>query len=227
MATMTRHDLKKNELEDFLIFAIKWVQNNRQTFFTIVAIVAGIILFSLFFFVRLHTAKLRANDKLSMAQAQIYGGQVDAGLGSLDELITQYSGTAASTQARMLKADYYASKKDFVNAEKTIRPVIDAGIPPSIIPLAYSILGDIEENAGNYKGAIATYTEYLEKYPDHFLVPKVYESLGRLYELSGSPAEAKGSYEKLTTLYPGTGWAQRAQERIAMVSAIQAKTVSK
>jgi len=175
---------------------------------------------------RLHSSKARANDKFSMAQAQIYGGQIDAGLQSLDAIILQYRHTPASTQARMLKADYFISKKEFANAESVVRPAIDEGTPKSMMPLALMILGDIQESAGNYTAAIATYTTFIKRYADHFFVPKAYESLGRLYELNGSFTEAKAQYDKLSALYPGGGWAQRAQERIAIISASPLKSAA-
>jgi TolA-binding protein len=210
----TRHDLKKNELADMVLIAVEWIRNNRNTFFSILAIAAGVLLFSVFFFTRLQTMKVRAEDKLSMAMGQLQQGAAPQGLATLDEIINSYGGTVAASRARLFKADYLISQNKFKEAEQAVQPVISAGKPKEVVPLAYETLGVIQEDEGNFTDALKTYTTFLEKYPEHFLTPKIYESIGRIRELTGAPQEARSMYEKLATLYPGTAWAQRAQEKM-------------
>lgn len=222
MDANARHLLKRNDLEHYLLTAIDWVKANRQTALSIASITAGIIIFTIFVLVRLHTAQGRANDRLSMAQGRLYSGDIAGGVGGLDEIIQKYAGTAAASQARLMKADYLESQKNFTAAAEMARAVTAEGKPKTIIPLAYMALGNIQENAGDIKGAIATYTSFLDKYPDHFYAAKAYESLGRLHEFSNAPGEAKTAYERLATMYPDTGWAQRARERLSFLTSSSA-----
>lgn len=218
MADVFRQGLKKNELEDFVVKAVNWAKSNKQFFNGIAGTIAVVIVFAIFFFARFHAARLRANDKLSYAQANFMQGKTQDGLNILDGIIAQYPGSAADYKARIQKAEYMVGIQNFNEAEKTIIPVVEKGKPKIIIPLAMSMLGAIKEDAGKYKEAIATYNTFLDNYPDHFLTPKIYESLARVYEITGATQDAKSTYEKLETLYPSTEWAQRAQERIMAIT---------
>lgn len=222
---MSRQQLKKNELANIMVIAVDWIKNNRTTFFTFLAAIFGILMFSVFFFNRYQTMRARAEEKLSMAQGQIQQGQIAQGTATLDDIINSYGGTAASYRARLLKAEYLMHENKFKEAQQTVLPVIDKGKPKEIVPLAYETLGVIQEDEGSFTDALKTYSAFLEKYPEHFLAPKVYESIARIHELTGTPREARSMYEKLATLYPGTAWAQRAQEKIKILPATPAPGV--
>lgn len=226
MSNTARSDLKKNELADIVVIAANWIKENQSLFFSFAGTAALIIVFAVFFFARYHSLGSRADDKFAMGQAMLFQGQPDQGLSILDEIINRYPRTVAASQARLTKAQFLIEKGKFDEAEKTILPATENARPKIIIPLALSVLGTIRENAGKYKEAIAVQTAFLDKFPEHFLAPRAYESLARLYELTGSLTEAKTAYEKLATLYPSSLWAQRAQERIKALSgqAPEAKT---
>lgn len=222
MSGIPRNELKKNELEEIVLKIIFWIKNNKQVFIGAASTVGIICFFAVFLFMRLNTMKTRSADKLSMAQGMIYQGQIDNGMKVLDEIISQYSRTESSFKARLLKAEYLILEKKYEEAEKAVFPVVLNGKPKNIIPLAAVVLGTIQEDRTKFTEAVQTYNSFLSKYSDHFLAPKVYESLGRVYEMLGSKQEAKNAYEKLSTLYPATGWAQRAQEKIAEISSSMA-----
>ena len=218
MADFSRQGLKKNELEDLILGLADWAKNNRQLFSGIAATVAAVIALTIFFFARYHIAMARADDKLAFAQANFYQGKDQEGVRISEEIMNQYAGTAADYKARIQKANYLLEIQKYDEAETTIMPVVEKGKPKTIIPLAMAVLGAIQEDAGKYKVAINTYNSFLDNYPEHYITPKIYESLARVYEITGSTQDAKTTYEKLAALYPSSGWAQRAQERIAAIS---------
>ncbi|MCB4790474.1 MAG: tetratricopeptide repeat protein [Elusimicrobia bacterium] len=218
MADTTRQQIKKDELNELVLKIIFWIKNNRTLFLNVLGILAGIIIFTSFFLVRLHTLKLGAVDKLSIAQSLFYQGDSQKAVPMLDELIRSYPKSDISSHARMNLAGYYMDQMDFQKAEDFIKPNIDSAKPKPIIPLSLAELGAIQENAQKYKEAIETYNQFLNKFPEHFFAPKIYESLARVYELTNSLMEAKASYEKLVALYPTSPWAQRAQERIDIIN---------
>lgn len=221
--SMTRQELKHDALATALISSIAWIRENRSLFTGIVSTAAGVILLASFFMYRSHVSTERAQDKLSMAQGQLYAPQgADQGMRMIDEIINQYSKTGAAVKARMVKAEYLQDQRQYDEAEKTLLPIVQQPGTDPVAPLALQVMATIREDAGKFPEAIQTYQQFIEKYPDHFLAPKVYESIGRVYELTGKTPEAKGTYEKLATLYPASGWAQRAQERLAALGGVSA-----
>ncbi|MBN1621774.1 MAG: tetratricopeptide repeat protein [Endomicrobiales bacterium] len=218
MADTYRKQIKKDELTELLINSVYWVKENRTLFLSIAGTVLGIAALSLFFFTRYYELKVRASDKLSIAQGQLYQGQTDQALAILNEIITRYSNSAVASQARILKANYLISIQNYNEAENIIKPAIEKGKPNTVIPLAMNILGLAQENSQKYPDAIETYKAFIDKFPNHFLAPKALESLARNYEMNQSIPEAISTYEKMANLYPNTGWAQKANERIGFLS---------
>lgn len=214
--SMTRQELKHDALATAIIDGIKWIKGNRSLFTGITSTLAGVILLTSFFLYRSHISANRAQDKLSMAQGQLYSAEgADQGMRMIDEVINQYSKTSAALKARLVKAEFLQEQHQYDEAEKALLPVLQQTGSDPVIPLALQVIATIREDAGKLPDALQAYQQFLEKYPDHFLAPKVYESIGRVYELSGKAQEAKRTYEKLSTLYPASGWAQRAQERLS------------
>jgi tetratricopeptide (TPR) repeat protein len=213
-----RQQLKKDALAELVLASAEWIKNNRSLFLTIAGTVLGVIFLVAFFFTRFHATRVVANEKLAVAQGQLYSGQPAQGMQLLDDIINRYSQSPVAFKARLTKADFLLVQQNYAEAEKTLLPVTEKGKPASIIPLAFSLLGTAQEDAGKYNDAIKAYTTFLDRYPDHFLAPKMYESLGRVYELTGARDEARATYEKLITLYPATGWSQRAQERLTALT---------
>ena len=227
MADFSRQGLKKNELEDFILKTADWAKNNRQLFSGVSLTAAAVVALTVFFFARYHMVRLRADEKLAYGQANYFQGKAQDAMGIFDEIISQYPGTAAAYKSRLHKATYLLEMRQFDEAEKIILPAVEEGKPKTIIPLAMSVLGAIRENAGKYKEAISAYNTFLDNYPEHFFAPKIYESLARVYELNGSPQDARATYEKLATLYPASAWAQRAQARIASITGAQQQAAEK
>jgi TolA-binding protein len=218
MSTNFQQNLKKNELADTMESALYWIQNNRQSFFSILGVTVGVILFAAFFFSRFYLVQSRVTDRLSVAESYIYAGQKEQGINLLNDLINQYPTSPAAYKARLHKADNLVSQSKFDEAVALAREVTVNGKPEIIQPLAYTHLGNIQETMQDLKGAVATYNEFLNKYPMHFLTPKVLESLARIYEMNNQPKEAQETYQRLTTAYKGTKWEQSAAERLFILS---------
>lgn len=218
MASLTRHDIKKDELTEIILNCAEWIKKNRTMFFSVAGTVLGVAVLTAFFFVRFYSLKSRAIDRLAIAQGELQQGDPAKAIGQLDDVINKYANTKASFQARLSKAEYLFRQGNFDEAENMVKPVVENGKPKKIVPLAMATLGTIYESNAKYSEAIETYNKFLDKYPGHFLAPKVFESLARVYELTNVIDKAISTYEKLASLYPAPGWANRAQERINMLS---------
>ena len=217
-ASPSHHNLRKNELADAVYVVAEWIKNNRQQFYGIAGIVIGIIIFTAFFLTRYFLVRERVSDKLSLAQALMYHNQADQAVKTLDEVIAQYSNTPSAAIARITKADYLIRQHKYSQARDLISSVMASGKPETIIPLAYPIMGNIQEDTQDYKGAINTYNDFLGKFPEHFLVPGILDSLGRVYQITGASEQAKGAYQRLVTEFKGSGWEREARENLYMLN---------
>jgi outer membrane protein assembly factor BamD (BamD/ComL family) len=150
--------------------------------------------------------------------------QAAQGVQQLDEIINRFSRTTAAAEARLVKSEYLLSQKNYAEAESLLLPVIARGKPATLRPLALVALAAVQEEAGNFPAAVATCQQFLQKYPGHFLTPKMYESIARINLVSGSLADAQAAAEKLTTLYPATPWAERAQQLLRLAPQQSATT---
>jgi TolA-binding protein len=84
----------------------------------------------------------------------------------------------------------------------------------SILPHTLYLLGQCYQNLNDFTNAINTYNNFISKYPNHFLTPRVYESLAITYELAGEKENARNVYDKLNILYPGSYWSNLAQQKL-------------
>jgi tetratricopeptide (TPR) repeat protein len=223
---MSRHELNKNQLADYIDSGIDWALGNRNTFYAVAGTAAGLLLFGIFFFTRLQEARLRNEEKLSMADYMVRGNdasQAEQGMNMLSEVIRNSPTSSTGLRAAMVKANALMARPDYAGAEAVLVNAIDGkNGDKKLLPFLYSMLGILYENTGKLPQAIGIYNSYLGKFPDHFLTPRIYESLGRAQELSDQQAEAKATYERIVTMYPASPWAQNAQERLINISNMQA-----
>ncbi len=219
---MSRHELNKNNLAEYMDGSIEWAMNNRNTFYAVAGAIVGLIIFGIFFFSRLQEARLRNEEKLSMAQYMVRSNdasQVGQGMGTLAEVIRADANSSTGIRAAITKANALSAQQNYNDAEATLQEVLNTGKGDKrLLPLASSVLGILYENTGKYQQAIDVYNKCLAKFPNSFLSPRIYESLARVQELSGKAQEAKGTYERIITLYPASAWAANAQERIINIS---------
>jgi TolA-binding protein len=225
---MSRHELNRNQLAEYIDIGVDWAMNNRNAFYAVAGTVVGLLLFGVFFFTRLQDARLRSEEKLSMAQYMTRSNdasQAGQGLGLLAEVIRSNASSSTGIRAGLARADALMHQQNYTEAETTLQSIINTNNgDKKLLPFAYSMLGIIYENTGKYAQATGLYNAYLGRYPDHFLTPRIFESLARVQELSGNLAEAKATYERIVTMYPASAWTQNAQERIITISGELAKT---
>ena len=218
MAFFSYQSLKKYKFADIAYMGAEWIKNNRQQFFSILGVSAGIIVFIAFFLTRYFLVRERVSDKLSLGQALMYHNQYEQGVKMLDEVIAQYSNTPSASMARLTKADYLISQHKYSEAKDLVSNVLSNGKTEALVPLAYTYMGNIEEDTQDYKGAISTYNDFLSKYPDHFLVPDILQSLGRVYQITGGYEQAKAAYLRIETEFKGTRWEQNARENLFVLN---------
>ena len=218
MSDIFKNPFTPHGFDQKALSSIEWINANRRLALSVIGTLTVVTVLTVFFFIRYQSVAATTTDKLAIAQGMLYQGQADQGLTLLNEIIARHEGSVPGSHARLIKAQYLLTDGGYEEAEATVTPLITNGKPKEVVPLAYGILGVIQENGQRIPDAITTYRTFLDKFPDHFMAPRMYESLGRAYELNNALSDAAATYEKLAALYPSSPWSQRAQERIAVIS---------
>ncbi|MFN3550839.1 MAG: tetratricopeptide repeat protein, partial [Endomicrobiia bacterium] len=116
--------------------------------------------------------------------------------------------------ALYLKANFLYEKGDFQQAKEVCLNFLNFKKPKTfILPMMY-ILAQCFLNLNNFDEAIKIYNEIIQKYPEHYLIARIYESLAICYELKGDIQSSKQIYERMNILYPGSYWAEIAQQKL-------------
>lgn len=195
----------------FLEKALDWIKNHRETFIGSVVILLGVIAFSAYFFVHYRGLRDTAWKNLFIAQQIGFQGNVPQAQEQLAAIERSYGRTSAAPYATMTKGDIFFAQGNFKEAGDEYAKVLG---DQEVGPFALYNLGKAKEAASDLPGAMAQYSEFLSKYPEHFMAPEAHASLARAQELSGSGDLARTSYEKIVLLYPDTGWAMQAKARL-------------
>ena len=200
--------------EDRIVKIINKIKKNKTTFFTVIAFVIGITLFTMFVYYRLQVIKDTASTKLAVAINYISSGNSEQGLNIIDEVINKYSNTPSAYRAMLMKSNYFISQSKYDEAEQMLKNVINNAKPDTVKPLAYPSLILVYDNTNKIDRAIETSKEFLLKYKTNYLVASVTENLARLYELSGNEQEAQNTYKKIMDIYPNTDYSERAKSKV-------------
>ena len=204
----------KKHHEDKMVKIINKIKKNKTTFFTIIAFVVGISLFTIFVYYRLQIIKDTASTKLAVAVSYVSSGNTEQGLNMIDEVINKYSNTPSAYRAMLMKSNYFISQSKYDEAEQLLKNIINNAKPDTIKPLAYPTLILIYDNTNKIDKAIETSKEFLLKYKTNYLAASVTENLARLYELSGNEQEAQNTYKKIMDIYPNTDYSEKAKSKV-------------
>ena len=112
----------------------------------------------------------------------------------LEQVAVEYSSTPSGLWAKLELA--FLKDKEGQRTEAISRfEAINSGIPGKSLlkPLVLSKLGALYENDKQLDKALASYTGLASM---EGFAAEAYRAMGRIYEVQGKPAEAKGMYEK-------------------------------
>ena len=208
------YEQKKSILEKFAEFIVKQIKGNRTRFFTVIGFTLGIIIFAVFVYVRLSAMDYGASDKLSSAYMFYGQGNAEQGRKALLDTIQYFHKSPASYQARLIMADALTEEKKFDEAVPYLTETIKDGKPDTMRALAAYRLMYVYDAKKDYENAIIAAKDFINKFPDSFLIKDVYLNLARFYTIKGSPEDAKKVYGDILTNFPATGEAETAQEML-------------
>lgn len=191
--------------------ALAWIKKNRETFIGSLVILAAAAIFAVYFFMHYRGLRDTAWKDLFVAQQIGFQGNVAAAEQQLDGIAASFGSTSAAPYALLTKGDMLFAQNKFKEAAAEYGKVLknkDLG------PFALYDVGKCREADGDLAGAMAQYSDFLAKNPEHYLAPEVHSSLARVQELSGAKDLARTTLEKIVLLYPDTSWAVQAKAKL-------------
>jgi len=192
----------------------RWIRENKQTVWSIIAIIIAAIIITVVIFINLSKNKETAEKYYFVAQQYYAAGKIDEALEQLDIIEKNFSKYPSGDFAMLLKGDIYFTNGNYpkaleayVNASKKISN-------KELIPFASYSIAKTYQALKDYDRAIPMFNTFINAYPDHYLTPEIYMSLAISYEVKGQSDLARETYQKITILYPQTQWEAVAREAL-------------
>jgi len=209
-------------LEQKILKSVSWLRENIRMVATAAALIAALVIVAYFAVSRRQLGLERASEKFSSAQGLYSQGMKDQSLALLNEIISQYPSSPSAFHARLLLSEINISDGKYDDAYAVARYVYEKGNPETLRPFGlYMSVIALQESGRDNPRARSEAMLFIEKYPDHFLTPRIYEKLAQLYEADGMIEDARQTYSRLANLYPAGVWAKIASERIQKLSLME------
>jgi TolA-binding protein len=213
-----RAQIKRNEMQDAVDRAIRWISENRRTAGIAAGSVAGVILLALLFLYSTRARQDAAWNQFSFANGLAYSGQIDAAIKKVDELNEQYPSAKATGYGLLFAGDVLFHREKFADSVKYYKQLLDRGQPQVLIPFALAGLSEALEAQQQCAEAVQIEERFLGTYPDHFLAPQVHSALARCQIALNQLDAAKATLQKVALQYPDSSWAAWAQARLKALS---------
>ncbi len=214
----SREDLKTDLFQSGIGKLLDWISHHRQTFFSIVGTLAVGGILTAFILSNFINLRKQAWERYAAGHNWSVSNEPTKSLSHFDDVIQNFSHTPAVVYAHLSKGDLLYRGRKLDEAIVHYQHCLEKKPNKFIHPFVLESLGAAQEEKGDIAASIATYKQFLQDFSDHYLAPKVYESLGRVYELSLNPDAAKEIYEKIITMYPTTLWSEKAKLRYQIIS---------
>ncbi|PCI34836.1 MAG: hypothetical protein COB53_11575, partial [Elusimicrobia bacterium] len=190
-----------------------WMQAHpQQTTWTALGIVAAALL-SVAFYSRSQAENEDAWSKLAVATSYAYMGRGAEALTQIQTLANEHPTNSAAHYGWLLTGDLMFDQKQYPEAEKAYRKVMNLTGGSEMQPLGLAGLTLTQEASGDCKTSVAGSSQFLNTYKDHFLAPQMHGSLVRCHTALGQTEQARSALERMEFLYPNTYWAQWAKDR--------------
>jgi predicted negative regulator of RcsB-dependent stress response len=167
----------------------------------------------------IYCSRIHKNCNLSsLGLAKAYSAFADRnqqlGITMLDEVITKYPKTSAAYQAKLSRADIFTELQSYDEALNILKETEIKAEPEAIRPLALARIIYVYDSKKDYFNAITVSKEFIDKYPDHFLIRDIYLNLGEYYLVTDSKDEAVKTFNEVLISFPATQEAAKAQKKI-------------
>ncbi|MDR1260054.1 MAG: tetratricopeptide repeat protein [Endomicrobium sp.] len=185
-------------------------------FFVSVIFVFGLVFFGIFTFLKFSKSRINdmASTKIALALAYVFQGDYENGFDLINKTALSFPKTSAVYQGKLIQADVLVDQCKYEEALRILIEISNNGIPDIIKPLASLRIIYIYDSQKDHFNAINATKEFINKYPDHFLVGDIYLNLGEYYVITGFKDDAINVFNDVLIKFPGTYEARTAQNRL-------------
>lgn len=241
---ITRKELRQDDrFHNFLINLAAKVRLHKKRIYFVTTLVVVIVVSSLIFMS--HRNKREGDAQAALAKATQEGiaqrsaleaqaikkdgvkeGK-DAGLTKelvdrgeitrLERIVTDYKGTKAAFQAELRMAQLYFDMKNYQEALKRFKILVDKTDNPLFSSIIYYGLGYAEEELGNFEAASKAFDTVSRKNIPFFDSSSLFGKARVLAELKKFD-EARKTYEEIIRRWPNSQVSKRSEQYISLLS---------
>jgi tetratricopeptide (TPR) repeat protein len=209
-----REQVRHDEVQEAAFKGAHWLKQNRTNAGIGAGVVAALLLGTGFFLYSRNARENAAWEKLALAQAQFYSGNVEIAAKQATEAGDEFAGTSGGAYALLFAGDVHFIRSNFQQSVAEYAKVLAQARPEAALPLAQGGTALAYEADGKCPQAAGAADAYLQSYPDHFLAPQVHAALARCQLTQGQAEAARASLQKISLQYPETSWASWAQGKL-------------
>lgn len=208
---ISKRQMKEDKFTSFVLKNKQTMADNWQYLLIGVAIVV-LIVFGVNYYLSSQDAQLvEASEKYSQALIDYNNGNSELAFLSLDQIISDYSGTTIARQANYTLAKFNMESKNYAEAIRYFEMFTNKFKSDELLlAAAYGGLGVCYENQGNNTEAAANFESAYKTQPSGPLAPDYKIGAMRNFLLAGDMTNAQKQLDDIKELYDGTDTANKA-----------------
>lgn len=211
---ISRKELLKKP-DEFITLSTRTLTWAKDNYFMVICVGAGLVLLLTLYFG--YSAYRNRQERLG--HEKYFSSQEitdpDKKLKQLEEIITDYPGTAAAQSARVTAGHLYYQKKDFSRAVSSYQAALQKGKFPQAFKIV--ILGNLAyayEQKGDLPQAAKTLSEIAQG-QENLLKEDSLLHLARVYQKMGKKTEAKTTYQTFLKSFPQSVYSSMVKDQVA------------
>ena len=195
---ITRKELKQDPLVIFIAQVVEYLQNEWIKLVSIIVSVIVIVALALFIVKGKSRSEINAYDIALRA----YNSDAPEAVDLLKKFVDTYSGSKRAPEILIQLGNHFFAQKNYDSAEKYYLHYTEKFSDDPIYGFnAYTGLGGVYEEKGDYHNAGEIYEEFIEHYKNSPFITIMYLNAGKAYYLAGEKDAALRNFNIIITIY--------------------------
>jgi len=217
----------RNPIESFLMKVKDFLRKNKKRVLIVAASVTFASVFTISIFVYLENFSTKNLVKYEEILENYRQNPLDEAvkkqtIEDLNLIIDNTSFGFAPKAANYILGNIYFEDRKFEESHKHFQAYVrKTSTKDALHPLALNKSAIALEELGRIDEALSVLTKYEEKVKESVVMDQVLYNIGRLYAISGDRLKARDYYNRLMLIYPDSAFADRAKERLFLLSVQQ------
>ncbi len=219
--------IDRNPIESFLMRVKDFAKKNKRQVLIFFAFVtfASVLIISIFLYLENFSTKNLVKYELiveNYRQNPLDETVKKQTIDDLNLIIENTSFGFAPKAANYILGNIYFEDKKFEESYNHFQAYVQkTSLNDALHPIALNKAAIALEEQGRIDEALSILIKYEEKAKDSIVMDQVLYNIGRLYALSGDRLKARDYYNRLMLAYPDSSFADRAKERLFLLSVQQ------